>query len=245
MLMVTFFSPVACAAAPVTDVTGAGSSSDVARQLENFSRLLESRNKLQMSMQNQLNELSSELREIRGGMELFDHKIAQIESRQRDLYQLIEESKKAAPAPASSSAAGAGDGMDKPLSAVSEGEQSAYQGAVDLVLVNKDYNKAITAFEAFIVAYPQSEYLANSHYWLGQLLYQQGKRAEARMAFLTVGEKFPKSGKRADALFKIALIDEYLGELASAKTFYQRVLTDYPNTSAADLAQKRLDALSK
>jgi tol-pal system protein YbgF len=112
-----------------------------------------------------------------------------------------------------------------------------------LVLINKDYNQAISAFEAFIGNYPQSEYLANSHYWLGQLLYQQQKRKEARVAFLLVSDKFPQSGKRADSLFKIGVIDEYLGELASAKDFYQKVLKEYPNSSAAGLAKKRLNAL--
>jgi len=235
IIMAAFLSAPVFAAAPVTDVTSSRSSGDIAKQLEHFSRLLESRNKMQIRMQNQLNELSSELREIKGGMELFDHKITQIENRQRNLYQMIEESKSAA-SPAAT---------NKSATAAAEGEQSAYQAAVDLVLVNKDYNQAITAFEAFIIDYPQSEYLANSHYWLGQLLYQQGKRKEARIAFLTVSEKFPESGKRADSLFKIGVIDEYLGELGTAKNFYQTVLKDYPNSSAASLAQKRLDAISR
>ncbi|WP_372882377.1 tol-pal system protein YbgF [Psychromonas sp.] len=236
IIMAAFLSTPVFAAAPVTDVTSSGSSGDIAKQLEHFSRLLESRNKMQIRMQNQLSELSSELREIKGNMELFDHKITQIENRQRNLYQMIEESNSAASPAATTKTA---------PPAVSEGEQSAYQKAVDLVLVDKDYSQAITAFEAFIIDYPQSEYLANSHYWLGQLLYQQGKREEARIAFLTVSDKFPKSGKRADSLYKIGIIDEYLGELGTAENFYQRVLKDYPNSSAAGLAQKRLNTLSR
>lgn len=233
IILATFFSTSAFAAAPVSDVTATGGAGSVEKQLEKFTRLLESRNRMQMRMQNQLTQLSQELREIKGGMELFEHKISEIENRQRDLYQLVEQPKVDSP----TTAAG------KTATAVSAGEQSAYQAAVDLVLVNKDYNQAITAFEAFVIDYPQSEYLANSHYWLGQLLYQQKKRKEARIAFLTVSEKFPESAKRADSLFKIGVIDEYLGELASAKDFYQKVLKEYPNSSAAGLAQKHLDAL--
>ncbi|MFT6926431.1 MAG: tol-pal system protein YbgF [Psychromonas sp.] len=233
ILLATFCSASAFAAAPVSDVTATEGASSVDKQLEKFTRLLESRNRMQMRMQNQLTQLSQELREIKGSMELFDHKISAIENRQRDLYQLVEQSK----TDSGSTAAG------NTATAVSAGEQTAYQTAVDLVLVNKDYNQAITAFEAFVIDYPQSEYLANSHYWLGQLLYQQKKRKEARIAFLTVSEKFPESGKRADSLFKIGIIDEYLGELTSAKDFYQKLLKEYPNSSAAGLAQKRLDAL--
>ncbi|HEY7864671.1 MAG TPA: tol-pal system protein YbgF [Psychromonas sp.] len=233
IILATFFSTSAFAAAPVSDVTVAGGAGSVEKQLEKFTRLLESRNRIQMRMQNQLTQLSQELREIKGGMELFEHKISEIENRQRSLYQLVEQPKEAASTTTT----------NKSATAVSAGEQSTYQAAVDLVLVNKDYNQAITAFEAFIIDYPQSEYLANSHYWLGQLLYQQKKRKEARIAFLTVSDKFPQSAKRADSLFKIGVIDEYLGELASAKDFYQKVLKEHPNSSAAVLAKKHLDAL--
>jgi tol-pal system protein YbgF len=233
IILASFFSTSVFAAAPVSDVTVSGGAGSVEKQLEKFTRLLESRNRMQMRMQNQLTQLSQELREMKGGMELFEHKISEIENRQRSLYQLIEQPKAAANTTAT----------NKSATAVSAGEQSAYQGAVDLVLVNKDYSQAVTAFEAFIIDYPQSEYLANSHYWLGQLLYQQKKRKEARIAFLTVSDKFPESAKRADSLFKIGVIDEYLGELVSAKEFYQKVLKEYPNSSAAGLAQKHLEAL--
>ncbi|PKH03466.1 tol-pal system protein YbgF [Psychromonas sp. MB-3u-54] len=234
IILATLFSTFAFSAAPVSDVTGAEGGS-VEKQLEKFTRLLESRNRMQISMQNQLTQLSKELREIKGGMELFEHKINEIENRQRNLYQLIEQPKAVSTTTTTTT--------NNTVTATSAGEQSAYQAAKDLVLVNKDFNQAITAFEAFIIDYPQSELLPNSHYWLGLVLYQQKKRKEARVAFLTVSEKFPQSAKRADSLFKIGIIDEYLGELASAKDFYQKVLKEYPNSTAAGLAQKQLDAL--
>jgi tol-pal system protein YbgF len=234
IILATFFSTSAFAAVPVNDVTAAEGGS-VEKQLEKFTRLLESRNRMQISMQNQLTQLSKELREIKGGMELFEHKISQIENRQRNLYQLVEQTKAASTTTTTTT--------NSTVTAISAGEQSAYQGAKDLVLVNKDFSQAVTAFEAFIIDYPQSELLPNAHYWLGLVLYQQKQRKEARIAFLTVSEKFPESAKRADSLFKIGIIDEYLGELASAKDFYQQVLKQYPNSSAAGLAQKQLDAL--
>lgn len=235
ILMATFFLSVPVfAAAPVNDVTAAQNNTQIEKQLQELSRLLETRNRVQARLQNQLNELSQEMRQIKGSIELFNHKVEQIENRQRNLYQLLEEQSK----PAATQVAN-----NDPLAAGSEGEKNAYQKAVDLVLVNKEYEQAITAFEAFVIDYPQSDYVANSHYWLGQLLYKQGKRNEARTAFLAVTEQFPDSSKRADALFKIGIIDEYLGELASAKEFYNKVLKEYPDSSAAGLAKKRLQAL--
>ena len=111
------------------------------------------------------------------------------------------------------------------------------------MLVQKDYQQAITAFEAFVIDHPESSLIANSQYWLGQLLYKEKKRNEARNAFLIVTDKYPDSTKRADSLFKIGIIDEYLGKTDSAKAFYNKVLKEYPNSSAAGLAGKRLKAL--
>ncbi|MCG6202433.1 tol-pal system protein YbgF [Psychromonas antarctica] len=234
IFVATFLSASVFAAAPVNDVTVKKSDKQLESQLQELTRLLEARNKMQVRLQNQLDGLSQEMNQIKGGLALFNHKIEQIENRQRNLYQLIEEKNKPSVAVVE---------KNNRTANAPENEKVAYQRAVDLVLVNKDYDQAITAFEAFVIDNPKSSYVANSQYWLGQLLYKQGKRTEARTAFLIVVEQFPDSSKRPDASFKIGIIDEYLGNITSAKDFYQKVLKEYPDTSAAGLAEKRLQAL--
>jgi tol-pal system protein YbgF len=234
IFMATFLSTSAFAAAPVNDVTTASSNSDIEKQLNDIKRLLESRNRMQIRLQNQLTGLSDELSQIKGDMEQFDYKINQIENRQRNLYQLIEEQKVTSVSNSNKATSNKSSNSN---------EKASYQAAVDLVLINKNYDQAITAFEAFVIDYPKSEYVANSQYWLGQLFNNKKKRSEARNAFLFVTEKYPNSNKRADSLYKIGLIDEYLGKIGSAKTFYKKVLKEYPNSSPANLAQKRLKAL--
>ena len=240
MIMIAFLSTSTFAAAPVSDVTMIGSNSPSSQQsatgievkLEQLTRLLETRNKMQVRLQTQVDQLSQELNQVKGTNEVLNHKLEQVETRQRNLYQLIDE-------------------LDKPATpqvvtpvdtGVQTNEKVAYQKAVDLVLVNKDFDQAITAFEAFIIDYPQSSYMANSYYWLGQLLYKEKKRDEARTAFLTVAEKYPESNKRSDSLYKIGFIDEYLGNVESAKTFYKKVVNEFPDSSAAELSKNRLAA---
>lgn len=228
--MTTFLSTCVFSAAPVSDLALSGSSSQsstpIEKKLQQLTRLLDARNKAQVRMQTQLDEISQEMNQMKGSIELFNHKLEQVETRQRNLYQSI--------------------GSNKPSDTKTEedttggADKIAYQKAVNLVLVNKEFTQAITAFEAFIIDNPESSYVANSHYWLGQLLYKQKKRKEARNAFLTVSEKFPESTKHPDALFKIGIIDEYLGDIDSAKTFYNKVLTEFPDSSAAGLSKKRL-----
>ena len=236
ILMATFFSASVFAAppAPVNDVTVPKNNIQIEKQLQELTRLLETRNKVLVRLQSQFDELSQEMNQIKGSIELFNHKIEQVEGRQRNLYQLIEEQSK----PAETQVADNGS--------VAEGDEDgkiAYQNAIDLVLVNKEYEQAIVAFEAFVIDYHKSSYVANSHYWLGQLLHKQKKLNEARAAFLIVTEQFPDSSKRPDALYKIGFIDEYLDKRASADAFYNKVLKEFPDSSAAELAKKRLQGL--
>lgn len=236
IFMATFLSVSSFAATPVSDVTRAKSNEQIEKQLDELTRLLENRNRMQIRSQNQLDELSKEVSQMSGNLELFNHKIEQIENRQRNLYQLIEEQKTVIgkapvnPTPANSTP-------------VAVDEKAAYQLAVDLVLVEKSYEQAITAFEVFVIDHPRSSLVANSQYWLGQLLNKAKKRDEARSAFLIVTEKYPDSNKRADALYKIGIIDEYLGKKDSAKLYYKKVLKEYADSSAASLASKRLKGL--
>jgi tol-pal system protein YbgF len=230
IFMALFLSAPVFAAAPVNDVTATTSNMQLEKQIQELTRLLEKRNKMQVRLQSQLDQLAQEMSQIKGNMELFNHKVEQVENRQRDIYQMIDGLNKPATTPA------------KAEEITAQGDDKAvYQQAVDLVLVNKEYGQAITAFEAFLIDYPQSSYTANAHYWLGQLLLQKKKFDEARTAFLTVVEQYPDANKRPDALYKIGFVDEYLGNIASAKTFYNKVVNEFPDSSAAGLSKKRLE----
>lgn len=240
ILMAAFLSARAFCAAPVNDVTAGRNNQQIEKQLQELSHLLTTRNRMQVRLQSQLDQLAQEMNQIQGNIELFNHKIEQIENRQRNLYQLIDQQNNQVVAKSMTSGTASDTGT---ADTHDNAEKAAYQKAVDLVLVNKEYAQAVGAFEAFVSAYPKSPYVANSQYWLGQLLYKQKKREQARAAFLIVTEQFPDSSKRPDALFKIGIIDEYLGNIPSAKEFYKKVVAEYANSSASVLAAKRLKGL--
>ena len=121
-------------------------------------------------------------------------------------------------------------------------ETKAYEAAVDLVMKDKRYDKAIPAFDNFIKQHPQSGLVPNAHYWLGQLQYNQGDKASAKTNFLIVAQKYKSSPKRADALLKLGMITLGEGDKDKAGKFFQLVIKQYPDSPAAQLAQKALNA---
>lgn len=117
-------------------------------------------------------------------------------------------------------------------------ENKEYEAAVNLVIKDKNYAKAIPAFDTFITNYPNSSLQPGAHYWLGQLLLNQGDREKAKVHFLTVAQKYKDSPKRPEAIYKLGVISKAEGDTEKANKFFQLVIKQYPNTSAAQLAQK-------
>ena len=121
--------------------------------------------------------------------------------------------------------------------------QIDYNAAIALVQDKSRQDDAMVAFQNFIKNYPDSTYLPNANYWLGQLNYNKGKKDDAAYYFASVVKNYPKSPKAADAMFKVGVIMQDKGDTAKAKAVYQQVISKYPGTDGAKQAQKRLNAM--
>ena len=258
--MAVLFALNAQAAAPVSDLSGdsgnvvlsgnngaivpTGSLEDRVALLE---RTLNARLRLQAELQQQVDSLQGEVSELRGQLEQQTYQMEQSQQRQRQLYQELDKVANSQPAAASAASAAPAAAAPTPAAAANystnQDENQAYDAAVNMVLKEKNYDKAIPAFEGFIKQFPSSSYVPNAHYWLGQLMFNKGDRSGAAAQFSTVANKYSKSPKRADALLKLGMLAQLDGKKAEAKTFYEQVIQGYPNTSPAQLAKQSLSKL--
>ena len=242
---------VAAAQAPVIDVsrnnTLSASPLSLVDRLANLERKLDARNRAQINVQRQLDDLQNEVNELRGVTELHTHQLSQVLERQRELYQeldrrVTEALKPVNQVPASiiapTSDANVNYSSDLP-------ENEAYDRAVNMVLKDKRYEQAIPEFRAFNQKYPQSTYAANAHYWLGQLLFNKNELAVAKVELDRVVNQYPDSRKRSDAMLKLAMVEQKQNNSLVAISLYKKLILEYPNSSAAQLAQPRLDSLSQ
>ncbi|MEH6532495.1 MAG: tol-pal system protein YbgF [Photobacterium frigidiphilum] len=235
-LLIGAATQVVAAPAPVTELSKSGQGTS----LERLERLLEARNQVQLDMQRQLNQLASEMDQLRGLVERNSYDLSQMLERQRELYRevdtLSQQPQKAAKK----------DSADKPGSGESYSgdvsENEAYEKAVNLILKKKDYAGAVTAFNAFLTTYPESTYKANAHYWLGQLYFTQNQLAEASKEFKAVTSD-EKSNKRSDALLKLGVIAERSKDVELAKKYYQEVISTYPSSTSSRQAEGSLKQL--
>lgn len=225
-------------------------------------RMVSARNLSQVEMQQQIDALTNDIRSLRGALEESNYKLQQATDRQKALYQELDKLQQSAQAPAAPVSAGtqaasapqpaaatpaaAQAASDAPTPATpaaapaSGSESNDYESAVNLVIKEKNYAKAIPAFDTFIASYPNSALQPGAHYWLGQLQLNQGDREQAKAHFLTVAQKYKDSPKRPEAIYKLGVIAKADGDKEKANKFFQLVIKQYPNTSAAQLAQKAM-----
>lgn len=230
-LLVSAASPVLAAQSLVYD------SETNVQQLQ---RLLDNSNRVQARLQQQVDTQDTEISSLRGTVERNNYEMKQMVERQRQLFiqldELRTELNELKSGVDSSTTASASAAVSTKVLEASGTEQEAYQAAVDLILKDRDYDGAITAFKAFQTKYPDSEYASNANYWLGQLYFAKKQDVDSAKSFAAVITD-KNSSKRADALVKLGDIAKRNNKVETANKYYQQVITEYPNSSAAKLAK--------
>jgi len=131
-----------------------------------------------------------------------------------------------------------GEASAPPLPPVG-GEKQQYQQAYE-ALRNGRNAQAIAEFSALLSKNPKGEYANNAQYWLGEAYRVNQDVDSARKAFNSVIENYPGSSKVPDALLKLGTIEIEQKNQAKAREYLTRVTTDFPSSTAARLAAKKL-----
>ncbi|WP_295476995.1 tol-pal system protein YbgF [uncultured Pseudomonas sp.] len=206
----------------------------------------------------QLQQMQEEISRLRGMLEVQQNDIQRMKQEALERYQDLDQRIVSGAAAANNNSAPAGnapsDAGSAPSASTSQApaagtepadpakEKLYYEAAFDLVKA-KDFDKASQAFAAFLRKYPNSSYAGNAQYWLGEVNLAKGDLQGAGQAFAKVSQLYPKHAKVPDSLYKLADVERRLGHTDKVKGILQQVVSQYPNTSAAQLAQRDLQRL--
>lgn len=233
---------VNAAPAPVTDLNG----ESIENRVATLERMVKSRADSQHRIQGQLDLIQDEVNELRGTLEVHNHQLEKILERQRELYLEIDKRIEAVMSQPSVPVVTPVPVAQTPDTnyVASESESDAYDRAVNLILKDKQYEKAIPEFQAFLQKFPDSSFTPNAHYWLGQLLFNKQDWAGASAQFEILTSGYPDSTKRADALFKLGTVELKRSNLARARQLFEQVVAEYPDSTSRKLAESRLKSLN-
>ena len=115
------------------------------------------------------------------------------------------------------------------------------KGALELFEASR-YAEALESFRELIISYPEGAYSADAYFWSGELYLVQQLFEDAREHYLVVVEKFIDHPRVADSLFKLGVLERALMNDQIANSYFSRVISEYPDTGAAELAKKSIEA---
>jgi len=248
------------------EVTRSLSLEDRVRILE---QQLASANRMRAESQFEITSLKNEVRDLLGVVEEQGYQLKQIVTRQRELYRDIDnrlneaESTKDTDQSSTSKVTQTQDTSTSNYDVITDPNSSSNSDSVaDNTITDADdaqirkiydsifplvkskrYDDAIAGYKQFIADYPASNYVANSRYWLAQIYVVQGKTADAEREYLIVAKEHTTSTKAVEAWLKLGKLYERLGQPEKAVNAYNQVVTQYGDSTAAQMAVDRLQAM--
>lgn len=200
-----------------------------------------------LDLQAQIEAQSVGFRSLHGQIEELTHKLSDAEKRQKDFYIDLDtrlrhfESMEAAP-PLAVPPATPPDKVvvQDPVDSLAV-ENRAYEAAYGLLKAGK-YQSAAAALQDFVKRFPDSVYVPNAHFGMGNSYYALHDFKSAMDSYQMVAGKFAFSPRAAEAMLGVADCQVGLKDLDAADKTLKQLIAKYPNTEAANGAKRRLGA---
>lgn len=192
----------------------------------------------------QLESLQTELRSLRGQVEVQTNEIERLKARQRDLLADIDRRVGELERRGSAGALAVSGGPAPAAPVITLQEQKDYDTAFSLMKQGQ-YDRAAKGFRDFLANYPQSGLRDNARYWLGEAYYVKRDFRKALVEFTRLMSDQPTNPKAPDAMLKIGYSYYELGEWARARENLNQVIARYPGQPAAKSAEQRLAKMKK
>lgn len=205
----------------------------------------------QQSYANQIQQLQTQVQQLAGKVDELQHQnqqlADQVKTQYQDLDQRVGQSAKSTTGTAVAGTATTAGGKAATVGGASKtavgADQAAYQNAFNL-LKKKDYVRAVPAFQNFVSKYSDSQYVANAHFWLGEIYLLQGQPDSAVTEYRKVISDYPKSDKVQMAKLKLGFAYNDQGNVSKAREQFRKVKKDYPRSTAATMADEQLKQLA-
>ena len=235
-----------CAVTPPAEDPVLIKLTELERRLEGVERVVKNQSLVNLTQQVAAAERRAD--ELQGRVEELEHGAESTAERQRQLYvDLDTRIQELETAIRDRSVVSVMDGGTLPpgqLPMPGGSDRDNYNAAFEL-LKEQRYEPAASAFQQFLVTFPDSELADNAQYWLAESHYVTQKFELALGEFEVVISRFKMSRKVPDALLKMGYCNYELKRWDAARAALTRVQTDYPETTAARLAGQRLQRMDE
>ena len=198
-------------------------------------------------------QMSREVAELRGQIEVLTNSIQDLEKRQKDLYldldnrmQAIEagRGKKVAAPVVSDTVKSTDKAADTKADVAKPADDpsailKSYEAGLALFKAGK-FKEAAAAFDKFVKTYPDSEQAPAAQYWLGNSYELLGDCKQVITSQQKLLAKWPKNSRAPDAMAKIGQCQADLGQKAESQKTFKDLVSKYPDSKAASAAKQQI-----
>ena len=189
-----------------------------------------------------ISELEKEVTELRNQLEensiLMERSLELQQQRYLDLdFRILELSK------LENNALSEGPEEDSVIKDEQE-EELLYKNALELFEASR-YAEALEVFSQVIITYPEGIYTPEAYFWSGELFLAQEFYEDAKLSYAEVFEQFPNHPRAADSLYKLGEIQRVESNFIDALNYFERVVSLFPDSGAAQLSKKSLKLIKE
>jgi len=187
-----------------------------------------------LDLSTQIENSRGELARMRGQDEQFARELSEVQMRQKDLLQTMEERlRKFEPSKVRV------DGLEF---VADPAEVRDFEAAL-ATLRKGEFTQAQASFADFNRRYPSSGYNPSALFWLGNAQYAQRNYKEAVVNFRALMVAAPSHLRAPEALLSIANCQVELKEVKGARATIDELVKTYPQSEAAKVGKERLTKL--
>ena len=187
-----------------------------------------------LDLNNQLEAMRGELAKLRGNDEQIGRELGDIQKRQRDMAQSLDERvRKLEPVKV------AIDGKDHQ---VDQDEKKAYDEAIASIRAG-EFDKAVLLLGNFQRRYVGSPFGDSARFWLGNAQYGKRDYKEAITAFRTFVAAAPEHPRAPEALLALANSQAETKDPRGARKTLEDLIKAYPQSEAAQAGRERLPSI--
>jgi len=209
-------------------------AAQTAQQVAAFEELVQTLKRSILDLNGQIESLKGELARMRGNHEQLTRDVAEVQKRQRDLSQAADDRiAKLEPVKVTL------DGQD--FMAVPD-EKRSFDDALAIMRTG-EFDKAITAFAAFLRRHPGSGYAEAARFWSANALYGKRDYKEAVTAFRAFVTAAPRHPRAPEALLALANSQAEMKDRPGARKTIDELIKSYPQSEAAQAGKERLATL--
>lgn len=188
-----------------------------------------------LEMNSTIEQLRSELAASRGGSEVLQRDVAELQRKQKDAQTALDERvRKLEPQTIS---------LDGTTFQAEAEEKRDFDEALARLRA-ADFGAASAALNGFLKRYPNTGYRESAQYWLGNAHYGLRNYKDAITAFKALVDSAPLHARTPEALLSIANCQVELKDSDAARRVLEQLVKQYPQTEAAQAARDRLLTMS-